>query len=205
MPLSDFALDCIHRNIRTDGSRSADDKRADRSSIIRPGRLRHFDGDDNKQQPNGHIGDQKPNHILAMGAIRERSMAFGRKHYPESFALALAGKLAERKQHQDLLLLVQCTQLVRWLPIWHGVPLPRRKWAEIQHILPWMRNRWIYSVTAPLLRPTVQHSDGPSYLYADIHRFSMATHRYSCRAPRSNGVSGIGLDKHPSCCQEIIG
>src|SRR5213593_4399009 len=55
MPLSDFALDCIHRNIRTDGSRSADDKRADRSSIIRPGRLRHFDGDDNKQQPNGHI------------------------------------------------------------------------------------------------------------------------------------------------------
>src|SRR5216117_1425137 len=48
-PLSGFALDGIYRNIGTDCSRSADDKRADRSSIIRSGRLRHFDGDDNKQ------------------------------------------------------------------------------------------------------------------------------------------------------------
>src|SRR6266540_5204757 len=130
-------------------------------------------------------------------------MAFGREHYPESFALALAGKLAKRKQHQDLLLLVQCTQLVRRLPLWNRFQLSWWKWAEIQYILPWMRDRWIHSVTPPLLQPRIQHSHGDSYIHPDIHRFSMATHRHSCRACSCDCVSGVGLDKYPSCGQEV--
>jgi hypothetical protein len=51
-------------------------------------------------------------------------MAIGRERYTEYFALALTGKFTERGQHQNLLVLFQCAQLVRGLALWHRFQLP---------------------------------------------------------------------------------
>ena len=138
-----------------------------------------------------------------MGPICQRCLAFGSERQPEPVSMANTGERAKRKQHQNILLLVHNTKLVRRQHFRQRFQLSKSPHYKVQHIVSRLCNCRIHGEPTSVSRAGCQHRNGFAYVHAHLDSLRMATDCDVSRTSRCHAIPSNGLDQPTTHGQEV--